>query len=88
MAKEINVLDDSTTEAPTFPIAGDKTAKAMYVAQWYYNSETEKWQRGVLTNVDELFQRDLLEQVLVELKILNLHMATLSDNVIKEEDIT
>jgi hypothetical protein len=87
MSTEVRVHDHSTTEDPAWPIAGDKDSKAMYVGLWHYDHVEKKWQRASPLNIDEVFNRDLLQQVLVELKILNLHMATLSDNIIKEEDI-
>jgi hypothetical protein len=75
--------DDDTPKDLTMPTDFDGLKVALYV----WNSSTLGWERMVAPRMELIAQTDLLEQILLELKIMNKNMSNITDTTVTDKEI-
>jgi len=88
MSLEVRVHDHSTTEDPAWPIAGDKASKTLFAGNWVLDPISGLWiqMEQPLSASDAAELNEILELIHLELKKINLHLASLSGEEVEDED--
>jgi len=77
---------NTTTEVPD-DIGMDQDSRALYVGSWVWNTSTLSWEKAQSTQASFSALMSMNEEILTQLKIMNLYLSDVTGNVITEEDV-